>query len=119
MGSSGTGNLSDYPGGGRGRQGGRSGSDVCNQPITEQLEEVARSAYFQAHNLVPPVGTAVSVIQQTRITVVTTSGEVIGYLPTRYNYLAGCIADGFSYSGPVQASSNRPLPSVLVELSAS
>src|SRR5467141_2446765 len=106
MGSSGTGRLTDYPGSGRGRQGGSqggsSGADQCKKKIDEQLEDVATSAYYKNHKGVPPTGTKVEVVQQKRISFASTAGEVIGHLPTQYNYLAACLADGFKYAGTVQ-----------------
>lgn len=122
MGSSGTGRLSDYPGrrgngGGSGNQGGSSGKDRCKETIVEQLEEVARCQYFRDHGQVPRVGTQVHLVQQRRIAVETSAGEVVGYLPTKYNYLAACMASGFKYSGNAITASNAPIPAVLVEMS--
>lgn len=123
MGSSGTGRLSDYPGsrgtsGKGGPQGGSSGEDRCKKPISEQLEDVSRCDYFKNHKRVPKAGTHVAAVQAKRIEVTTTEGEVIGYLPTKYNYLAGCIATGYKYSGTVVTSKDNPVPAVLVDLNA-
>lgn len=121
MGSSGTGRLSDYPGRrgngeGDGRQGGSSGKDRCKDPVVEQLEDVARCQYFRNHGQVPRVGTQVHLVQQRRIAAATSAGEVVGYLPTKYNYLAACMASGYKYSGTVTTASNTPIPAVLVEV---
>lgn len=123
MGSSGTGRFTDYPGSGGtsskgGKQGGSSGEDGCKKPISEQLEDVGRCDYFKTHKAVPKAGTPVAVVQDKRIAVTTVKGEVIGYLPTKYNYLAGCLAAGYKYGGTVATSKDTPVPAVLVDLNA-
>jgi hypothetical protein len=121
MGSSGTGRLTDYSGiaGIGGNQGGSSGSnDKCGNAISEQLEEVARCAYYLTNNSVPPEGLQITLVQGTRITVTTLAGEEIGYLPTQFNYLASCLANGYKYSGTVVRSANTRIPAVLVSLKA-
>lgn len=119
MGSSGTGRLTDYTqsgGGTSGQGGGTSGSDKCMESIQEQLEEVALCDYFKNNNNVPPVATTVRVTIENRVAVETTAGELIGYLPTQYNYIVACIHNGYSYSGSIQVSTTDPLPTVLVHL---
>lgn len=118
MGSSGTGRLTDYSGSknDQGGGGGTNGQDKCKEPITVQLEEVARSSYYVAHNDVPPKGTPVHLEYKTRLAVQTSSGELLGYLPTAYNYLAGCLKEGNQYRGSVQASGNSAVPAILVAL---
>jgi len=119
MGSSGTGRLSDYTqsgGGLGGKSGGSSGTDKCIETIQEQLEEVALCDYYISNNNVPPIGSTVSVVIKNRIAIENTAGELIGYLPTQYNYLVGCIQNGYRYSGSIQVSTIDPLPTVLVHL---
>jgi hypothetical protein len=43
-----------------------------------------------------------------RIVAQTTTGEVVGHLPTKYNYLAGCMKAGYKYAGTVRDSRNPP-----------
>ena len=122
MGSSGTGNLRDYPGkrgtgNGDGGQGGRRGGDRCNDAVKAELEEVARSEYYKNHQNVPRAGTQIQIVHRKRLAVITAAGEVVGYLPTKYNYLAACLASGFKYSGTVITSNNTPIPAVSVEVS--
>jgi hypothetical protein len=130
MGSTGTGNFSDYSGGGSSggksgpkQQGGSSGTSDCTKPIKGlQLEDVERSAYFRAHGAVPRKGVAVVVstkLKDGRLSVETlASREIIGLLPTRLNYLTGCMAKGHRYEGTVTASTLSPLASVTVDLDA-
>ena len=123
MGSRGTGRLTDYPGSRGssskgGGQGGSSGEDRCKKSISEQLEEVGRCDYFKNHKAVPKAGTRVTAAQAKRIAVSTTAGELIGYLPTKYNYLAACLAAGIKYNGKVVTSKDTPVPAVLVDLDA-
>ena len=124
MGSSGTGRLSDYSknktgAGSGGSSGGSSGSDPCENLINEQLEEVARNAYFTKSGSVPPSGTSVSLVFNKRLLVVDSNGVEIGFLPTQFNYLVSCLGAGFSYEGVVEKSATSPVPAVLVSLMAS
>lgn len=119
MGSSGTGNLSDYSGrGSGGSQGGSSGSNKCENPVEEQLEEVATSPYMSNKGAVPPAGTDVTLNFAKRLEVMDLTGLVIGYLPTQYHYLIQCIGQGFVYKGTVVTSATGAVPAVLVRLAA-
>lgn len=136
MGSSGSGSFTDYPGsqGGRpGKGGGSSGSggghgggggDNCEKKISNLLlEEVANCEYFEKHESVPKAGTQVQVRKKLvhgRVAVETTvNGEVVGYVPTKFNYLRSCMTDGWQYPGKVAEASGGQLPKVKVDLSPS
>lgn len=100
------------------------GTDRCAKSIeSARLEEIEKSEYFSKHANVPPVDTKVQIrkkLVKGRIAVETVKGkESIGFLPTKFNYLAGCLETGWSYEGKIIASSNKPIPRVVVELSAS
>ena len=129
MGSTGTGRFSDYPGssegsgsgaGGGGSQGGGKSSDKCESAIGElPLEEVATCEYFEKSKDVPSVGTEVKLKEELvggRLAVVTNSKEVVGFLPTKYNYLLKCIKKGFTYVGVVLSSNSGELPTVKIDL---
>lgn len=123
MGSSGSGNLSDYPGGrgssggsGSGGGGGSSGSDPCDRAFEVDLEDVKHSEFYTSKKALPPVGTAVTVERRKRLVATAQTGEVIGNFPTSYNDLAACIEDGWSYVGTVVASADGvPEPSITIE----
>ena len=138
MGSSGTNTFSDYPGssggrpsekgsggggcGGSGAGGGK--SDKCDVTISGlALEEVALSEYFSAHKKTPPDKSKVRVREKLvdgRVAVETESGgEVIGYVPTAYNYLRQCVSQGWSYNGEVSKSSSGKIPKAQIDLAAS
>lgn len=134
MGSAGTNTFSDYPGSSGGRPSGKSGgggggggggkSDKCDVIVNDlQLEEVALSEYFTAHGKPPTEKTKVKVRDKLvggRVAVETESGgEVIGYVPTAYNFLRQCISQGWSYSGKVASSSAGKVPKLQVDLVAS
>jgi hypothetical protein len=118
MGSGGSGRLTDYPGSGKsskGKAGGDAGgggvppqTDRCARAISTNLEDVEQSAYFKAHKACPPKDTRLQIAHQKRLVAQTDAGEVVGNLPTRFNYLADCIADGYSYVGYVRNSGNGP-----------
>jgi hypothetical protein len=127
MGSSHTGRFGDYPPSkgkkdGPEQPGGGSGDDPCQRDLSNvTLDEVGRSAYFSAHTNVPAVGTTV-VLRSTRVgprlSIDTTDGQSIGFLPTEFNYLAVCIQKGFTYSGEVSSTAQRPAPTVRIDLRA-
>jgi hypothetical protein len=131
VGSTGTGNFSDYSGSqggggsGGGGQGGGSNSneDRCLESIENvRLQEIERSEYYSNHGAVPRVSTKValrSTLVGGRIAIETKSGkEIIGVLPTRLNYLRRCIEQGYSYTGEVVESKSGLVPSVRVDLDA-
>lgn len=126
MGSSGTNRFSDYPGssGGGGGGGGGSGGvpDKCVSSISVELEDVATSDYFVKHGEVPKPKTSVRVrlkLVGGRVAVETiSSNEVIGNLPTTYNYVRRCSVQGWKYEGIIVASSSGKLPKIKVDLGA-
>lgn len=121
MGSTGSGSFSDYSGSsssgkdGGGAGGGSSGADPCAQAFACVLEEVAQCQYYSTRRTVPSPGSAMSLLFRGRIFAVDNTGVVVGALPTRYNYLAACIRNGFHYSGIVSVSQNSPVPSVAAD----
>ncbi|WP_158151283.1 hypothetical protein [Pantoea ananatis] len=123
MGSSGSGSFSDYSGSKKqgtekeGISGGDSGIDQCKLAFSVGLEDVAMHDFYLINNNVPIIGTKVELRFNKRLIVhEKTSGHAIGALPTKYNYLLGCIKDGFNYAGLVNASFNSTLPQVVVDL---
>ncbi|MDP1622739.1 MAG: hypothetical protein Q8M08_10425 [Bacteroidales bacterium] len=120
MGSSGTGNFSDYSGSAPSskgeKTGGASGEDKCLLAFSTILEDVARCQFFITHGTVPAEGEEIQVVFNTRIVAVSKIGEEIGYLPTKYNYLKVCMDNGTRYSGHVSSSSIDPIPSVRIDV---
>ena len=43
-------------------------------------------------------------------------GLIIGYLPTKYNYLRACIADNYTYEGIVNAVLTSPIKTVSIAI---
>ncbi|QDZ02544.1 hypothetical protein FQ775_20415 [Nitratireductor mangrovi] len=122
MGSGGSGRFSDYSGNkktgsGSGAAGGSSGSDKCREAFSASLEDVASHDYYKNHKSSPAVGAKLSVQVKGRVVAVIGS-ESVGSLPTRLNYLAGCLEDGFTYTGIVTASSNGSNPQVQADFVA-
>jgi len=120
MGSTGTGRFSDYPGktssNENEKNGGSIGEDKCLKAFTTDLEDVSRCHYFVSHNDVPPRATEVLLAFNVRLVATTLTGEEIGFLPTKFNYLKSCIDNGFSYAGHVASSSLIPLPTVTIDV---
>jgi hypothetical protein len=112
MGSSGSGRLSDYPGSsgsgsGSSTGGGGSarGSDRCGQAIAVALEDIEHCDYYKTVGTVPGLGQQLRIAHKKRVVAETDAGVTVGNLPTAYNYLAGCLKDGWTYTGTVTASS--------------
>lgn len=126
MGSTGTGNFSDYSENKDPKKnenssepdetGGRSGNDKCLRAFSTKLEEVANSPFLTQSRNLPPVGTKVIIQFNKRIEAATEDGIGLGYLPTAYNYLLGCIEDGHTYSGIIISSNLTPLPSLSIDV---
>lgn len=87
-----------------------------------RLEDVAISDYYRNRNNVPSRGEPVSLLSKiynSRLVVASdVTGEVIGNLPTRYNYLYNTIIRGIQYKGAVVSSGLSPIPYVVVSLHA-
>lgn len=117
MGSSGPGHLSDYPSykeAVAGVTGGKDTTYICAKAVATLLEDVATSDYYKKHGTVPPKGTPVVISFNKRVIAVDDKGLTIGNLPTSYNYLLGCIEEGYQYEGEVTVSYDNPLPSVSI-----
>lgn len=122
MGSSGSGTLSDYSGqpktgSGSGSSGGSSGSDKCGEAFTASLEDVASHDYYMNHGSVPAAGTQLTIELRSRLVAVAGT-EAVGSLPTRLNYLARCLQNGFTCTGVVTASSNGANPQIQADFVA-
>ena len=122
MGSTGSGRFSDYPGSGRGGEGGSgSGSedevqqDRCTRAFTANLQDVEHSQYYVRTSALPPVGTQLTIELRKRVAAVDAAGNSVGSLPTPFNYLADCLTAGFRYAGVVTASSAGPSAIVKVD----
>ena len=121
MGSTGSGSFTDYPGsrpkerGQGGGGGGASGDDRCERAFSCTLEEVEQCDFFVANNDVPSISTVLSIDQRGRLFAVDENGQSIGALPTRFNFIADCLAAGFVYEGRVVSSQNSPIASVSVD----
>lgn len=125
MGSTGSGRFSDYSGSGRSSSGsggdggagggGSSGVDPCEQAFSCALEEVAQCEYYEKNAELPEEGTEVEIVIDGRLVAIDGDGVTIGAIPTRFNYIAGCIEDGYEYVGVVSSASETPIPSVSVD----
>ena len=121
MGSTGSGSFSDYPGSrpkeeGQGAGGGgASGEDRCARAFSCALEEVEQCDYFSANGGVPSANMALSIEQRGRLFAVDAGGQTVGALPTGFNYLADCMAAGFTYEGRVNSSGSAPVAFVSVD----
>jgi hypothetical protein len=114
MGSKGSNRLSDYPG--DKKQDKSSADEIsklppedrCNKAFSVTLEDVEHCAFFKSHRSAPKAGTVLQIAHKKRIVAETRAGEVVGNLPTSFNYLAGCLTAGFNYAGKVVDSANGP-----------
>lgn len=79
------------------------------------LDEVGLCEYFQAQQHVPPEGTPLRLrneLYHGRLALETEDGQIVGLLPTAYNYLLQCMARGYTYAGEVVAATDVPVPVV-------
>lgn len=126
MGSSGSGKFGTYHigNGESGIAGTSEKSEIECPKIIEniRLEDVATSEYYVKHNNLPAIHTKVQIrnkIYLGRLVVETIdTHELIGNLPTQYNYLINCINSGLYYTGNVISSGKLPIPFVVVTLNA-
>lgn len=122
MGSSGTGNFSDYlnfQGAIKGVTGGVDSEDKCTLAFSTLIENVDTCEYYSKKGTLPSVGTEVFVEFKVRLVVKSNDGFIIGYLPTKYNYLRHCIVKGFTYTGVVSVASSTPINTVVVDITPS
>jgi hypothetical protein len=121
MGSSGSGRFSDYPGtkakevsgDGIGMAGGASGVDKCKQAFHVLLDDVGNSDLYSQSKGVPSVGDQLGILfDKKRVFAVDVNGVKVGALPTSFNYLVACLADGVTYVGLVSSSAVSPVPTV-------
>lgn len=122
MGSSGPGNFSDYsnyPRAIKGVTGAVDSEDKCALAFSTFIEDVDTCEYYSKKGMLPAVDTEVSVDFKVRLVVKNNDGLIIGYLPTKYNYLRNCIVKGFSYTGVVSNVSSTPINTVIVDITPS
>lgn len=122
MGSSGTDNFSDYsnyPRAIKGVTGAVDSEDKCALAFSTLIEDVDTCEYYCKKGMLPAVDTEVSVDFKVRLVVKSNDGLIIGYLPTKYNYLRHCIVKGFTYTGVVSVASSTPINTVVVDITPS
>lgn len=122
MGSSGPGNFSDYsnyPRAIKGMTGAVDSEDKCALAFSTLIEDVDTCEYYSKKGVLPAVGTEVYVDFKVRLVVKSNNGLIIGYLPTKYNYLRYCIVKGFTYTGVVSNVSSTPINTVVVDITPS
>lgn len=123
MGSSGSGNFSDYSGtedkgSSKPNTGGTGSDDKCLKAFTTVLEDVENCEYFQQNNDVPPLKTPISIIfKKPRLVAVDNKGTTIGLIPTSFNYVKVCLENGYKFPGAVTASVKKPILRVEVTIS--
>ncbi|PST20744.1 hypothetical protein C7U60_15110 [Mesorhizobium plurifarium] len=79
------------------------------------MEEVGQCDFFVTNNTVPAADTVLSIVFEGRIFAVTENGKKVGALPTKFNYLAGCLKEGITYAGIVTDSGLQPFPFVAAD----
>ena len=117
MGSTGSGRLSDYSrfrGAVKGVTGGEDLINKCDRAVATVLEDVETCDYFKKNGKIPEKGTYVKIALKTRLVALDENGDVIGYLPTEFNYLLECLNDSYQYEGEVSGSFNNPVHSVYI-----
>ena len=119
MGSTGTGNFSDYkkfPRAIKGVTGADDSEDKCALAFSTLIEDVDTCEYYSKKGTLPAIGTEVYVDFKVRLVVKSNDGLIIGYLPTKYNYLRNRHHRGFTYTGVVSNVSSTPINTVIVDI---
>jgi hypothetical protein len=125
MGSTGSGSFGNYDIGGnkpglKNSNGGGEGKESNCPEIIENiiLEDVGLSEYYTKRSSVPPKSTPVEIrrVVNGRIVAQLTTGEVIGNIPTQYNFLLNCIQGMSYYSGNVISSGLEPIPFIVITI---
>ena len=122
MGSTGTGNFSDYkkfPRAIKGVTGADDSEDKCALAFSTLIEDVDTCEYYRKKGALPAVDTEVYIDFKVRLVVKSNDGLILGYLPTKYNYLLNCIVKGFTYTGVVSVASSTPINTVVVDITPS
>ena len=117
MGSTGSGRLSDYSrfrDAVKGVTGGEDLINKCDRAVATVLEDVETCDYFKKYGKVPVKGTYVKIALKTRLVALDENSDLIGHLPTEYNYLLECLNSGYQYEGEVSGSFDIPVPSVYI-----
>lgn len=118
MGSVGTGRFEDYQPDAEVRKNGVSDEDdQCVGEFSVSLEDVESSEFYTTHESLPEVGAQLSISVDKRVTAVAETGEVVGNLPTQFNYLKLCIDEGYEYKSIVTQSLTTPMPRVVITVS--
>ena len=85
-----------------------------------KLEDVPFSEYYKTYNNVPAKDEKVKLrntLHNGRLVVeLLSTNEIIGNLPTEYNYLFNCVRKGKAYFGEINSSGINPIPYVVVSL---
>jgi len=120
MGSNGSGRFTDYSGSkpveGNGKSGGSSGENKCEKAFSAMLEEIDRCPYYIQKKDVPAVGEGITISFDKRPIAITKDGLIVGYLPTKFNYIKICLDDGYSFSGRVVSSSSGLVAAVSIDV---
>lgn len=118
MGSRGTGRFEDYQTGVEGQRNGRPGEDdQCGEEFSVFLEDVETSEFYTSHQRLPEVGAQLMISVYRRVSASSESGEVVGNLPTQYNYLKICLDEGYEYTAIVSQTLTTPIPRVEITVS--
>lgn len=122
MGSTGTGRFGTYDS--KNSKTNLSKKNLCERPLDSViLEDIEIHQYYKENNKLPAVGDNVYVSNtkfKGRIVVThTITNQILGNLPTDYNYLFQCIQLGYYYKGTVVQSIEKPTVRLMVKLNVS
>jgi hypothetical protein len=118
MGSTGSGNFTDYQGysSNNPKQGGESKDNVCERAFRTELEDIDTSEYYRANNNLPEENSEIFISFNGYRIVALVNDQEIGNLPTKYNYLRRCM-ENYTYSGIVSNTSTNPINSITINVS--
>lgn len=115
MGSTGSGNFSDFQGhkSKNTNQGGSSVNSECGKAFATDLEDIEISTYYITNNKLPEVNSKINIsFNGTRIVALLNNHE-IGNLPTKFNYLVACLQD-YNYIGIISSTTINPISTITI-----
>ena len=118
MGSTGSGNFTDYQdfSSSSPKQGGLSTDNDCGKAFRTDLEDVDISEYYKSNGKLPDVNLPIVIGFNGSRIVALVADQEIGNLPTKYNYLRKCMSD-ITYSGMISHISTIPINSITINVS--
>jgi hypothetical protein len=88
----------------------------CEKTFDIELENVKSCEFFITNNFLPEINNPVSIEIRNQLCA-TINNQILGYLPKSANFLIKCINSGYSYNGIIILSQEKPIITIMVNIS--